>query len=287
MNSSAFHPLVTIAIPSYNHGQYVQDAIKSALNQSYENIELIIIDDGSTDDSVEKIKELLSQCQGRFARFEFRHRTNQGLCNTLNEALEWAKGQFFCTLASDDMIQPEKIELQIQALREYPEAIACFGGVNIIDKHNKIIDQRVRSFKKTCFSEIFLNQHDLPASSQMIDTATLQTVGGFNPQTKIEDWDLLLRLSNLDKEIIYIPYPLVNYRSHDENMSKNQDMMYEEMLKIAMQYRDHKLYPSAVYTIQKIIKIRPLRKESPIKSLMLRCKYYLIYLQNRYFSKQS
>lgn len=89
----------------------------------------------------------------------------------------------------------------------------------------------------------------------MIDTATLQKVGGFNPQTKIEDWDLLLRLSNLDKEIIYIPYPLVNYRSHDENMSKNQDMMYEEMLKIVMQYRDHKLYPSAVYTIQKIIKL--------------------------------
>ncbi len=99
------------------------------------------------------------------------------------------------------MIQPEKIELQIQALRADPEAIACFGGVNIIDKHNKIIDQRVRSFKKTRFSEIFLNQHDLPASSQMIDTATLQTVGGFNPQTKNQDWDLLLRLSNLDKKL--------------------------------------------------------------------------------------
>ncbi|MCL5768205.1 glycosyltransferase [Acinetobacter sp. ANC5681] len=287
MTSMTTTPLVTIAIPCYNHEQYVQDSIQSIIDQSYSNIELIIIDDGSKDNSVLKIQELISICINRFSRFEFRYRENKGLCNTLNEALKWANGEYFCTLASDDMIQPEKIELQIQALREYPEAIACFGGVNIIDKHNKIIDQRVRSFKKTCFSEIFLNQHDLPASSQMIDTATLQTVGGFNPQTKIEDWDLLLRLSNLDKEIIYIPYPLVNYRSHDENMSKNQDMMYEEMLKIAMQYRDHKLYPSAVYTIQKIIKIRPLRKESPIKSLMLRCKYYLIYLQNRYFSKQS
>ena len=156
MTSMTTTPLVTIAIPCYNHEQYVQDSIQSIIDQSYSNIELIIIDDGSKDNSVLKIQELISICTNRFSRFEFRYRENKGLCNTLNEALKWANGEYFCTLASDDMIQPEKIELQIQALREYPEAIACFGGVNIIDKHNKIIDQRVRSFKKTCFSEIFL-----------------------------------------------------------------------------------------------------------------------------------
>ena len=131
MSHSAFHPLVTIAIPSYNHGQYIQDAIKSALNQSYENIELIIIDDGSTDTSIEKIKPLIAQCKERFVRFEFRYRANRGLCNTLNEALEWAEGQFFCTLASDDIIFPEKTRLQLEAFQQDPDIVCICGGITL------------------------------------------------------------------------------------------------------------------------------------------------------------
>ena len=80
-------PLVSIAIPSYNHEIYVQECIRSVIDQDYRNIELIIIDDGSTDNSVEKIEELIPLCKKRFVRFEFLCRENKGLSATLNEAI--------------------------------------------------------------------------------------------------------------------------------------------------------------------------------------------------------
>lgn len=84
-------PLVSIVIPCYNHEKYVQESIQSVIEQDYDNIELIIIDDGSSDNSVTKIKEMIQVCQKRFKRFEFRHRPNKGLCATLNEALAWCE----------------------------------------------------------------------------------------------------------------------------------------------------------------------------------------------------
>ena len=86
-------PLVSVVIACYNHENFVQDCIKSVVAQTYDNIELIIIDDGSKDSSVEKISELIDVCQNRFSRFEFRHRSNKGLTATLNEALERRQGE--------------------------------------------------------------------------------------------------------------------------------------------------------------------------------------------------
>ena len=93
--------LVSIIIPSYNHERFVCDSIRSVIDQSYQNIELIVIDDGSTDSSVEKIQGLIPLCEKRFIRFEFRHRPNKGLSATLNEALEWTQGEYFSSLASE------------------------------------------------------------------------------------------------------------------------------------------------------------------------------------------
>ena len=108
MSSNKLPPLVTIAIPSYNHGRYVQACIESIIEQDYENIELIIIDDGSTDDSVLRIGEMVARCRARFQRFEFLPRSNKGLCATLNEALEWARGFYFAVSDSDDVLLPSK-----------------------------------------------------------------------------------------------------------------------------------------------------------------------------------
>lgn len=67
-------PLVSVVIPCYSHGNFVQDCIQSVISQTYQNIELIIIDDGSKDNSISKIEEMIEKCEKRFVRFEFRHR---------------------------------------------------------------------------------------------------------------------------------------------------------------------------------------------------------------------
>lgn len=81
MNQSN-QPLVSVVIPCYNHESFVQDSIQSVIDQPYQNIELIIIDDGSKDGSVEKIQEMIPACQERFVRFEFQYRPNKGLSAT-------------------------------------------------------------------------------------------------------------------------------------------------------------------------------------------------------------
>ena len=111
-------PLVSVVIPCYNHENFVQDCIKSVIDQTYENIELIIIDDGSKDGSVQKIQEMSAACQKRFTRFEFRYRPNKGLSETLNEALEWCEGLYLSPIASDDQMLKQKIQLQVNFLEK-------------------------------------------------------------------------------------------------------------------------------------------------------------------------
>ena len=103
-------PLVSVVIPCYNHEKFVQDCIQSVIDQTYENIELIIIDDGSKDNSVKVIQELADKYG-----FTFIHRPNKGLSATLNEGIRLSKGKYFSAIASDDILFLEKIE----KLKEY------------------------------------------------------------------------------------------------------------------------------------------------------------------------
>ena len=271
-------PLVTIAIPCYNHEVFVQDSIRSVINQTYKNIEFIIIDDGSTDQSVNKIKEMLIECEQRFTRFEFRDRPNKGLCNTLNEALEWAQGDYFCVIASDDQMLPEKTSLQISSFKS--DTVGVFGGVNIINNKNQILSSRVREYSETGFEDILLNKHDLPASSQMFKTDILRQVGGYNPNVKVEDWDLLLRMSKLNKKMVYIPQLLINYRKHDSNISSENTFMYTEMIKILDQYVDEPKYAQALYIVKKRLLVNPMKKISKLKAFFLKIKILLEYKFN-------
>lgn len=110
------NPLVTIVIPSYNHSKYVINSIQSIIDQDYDNIELLVIDDGSTDNSVEVISNFIecNKISDRFYRFKFIHRENKGLCATLNEGLKWSNGLYFSPFASDDIALPYKISYLVE-----------------------------------------------------------------------------------------------------------------------------------------------------------------------------
>ena len=244
MTSMTTTPLVTIAIPCYNHEQYVQDSIKSIIDQSYSNIELIIIDDGSKDNSVLKIQELISICTNRFSRFEFRYRENKGLCNTLNEALKWAQGEFFCALASDDLIVKDKIDIQVKYLLQNKECVAVFGGMQYIDNKNNLTGKRVKKFHKFAFKDILLHKHELPAPSQLIRKKYIDLTDGYNPNLKIEDWDMWLKLSKFGT-LDYLPQILCLYRLHQFNTINNFELMSSNRLKIIEQHNNNNNYPKS------------------------------------------
>ncbi len=238
-------PLVSVVIPCYNHEKFVQDCIQSVINQSYGNIELIIIDDGSKDCSKEKVESMLNKCEDRFSRFKFYSRPNKGLSATLNEALEWCKGDYFSIIASDDQMLPHKIEYQVNYLQSNSKVVACFGNVKLIDDNNKVIKVENHPKRTYDFNEIFLNKHHINASTQMIRMNVIHNVGGYKNGITIEDLYMWLKLAAVgqlysDKEVLSL------YRLHGDNSIKKIDFIYKGCLDVLAEYNTHILYLNAV-----------------------------------------
>ncbi|MDY3306095.1 glycosyltransferase [Psychrobacter sanguinis] len=243
--SENINKLVSIVIPCYNHELYIEDCIKSVIDQTYKNIELIIIDDGSKDRSVEIINGITSLCKRRFIRFEFRSRSNKGLSATLNEALEWCEGEYLSCIASDDMMLPEKTSTQVEFLQKNKDITAVFGGVHLVDNYNN----RIKDLKGTNhtynFKDIILHKAVIYAPTQMIRTQLIRDVGGYNPDVIIEDWYMWLKLAQLG-DLHCLPEYLSLYRYHENNISKQFDKMHEGRLQVLSFFSDEKFYNQAV-----------------------------------------
>jgi len=133
MKKSANSPLVSVLLPSYNHEKYIKYSILSVIDQTYQNIELIIIDDGSTDSTHQVIKKLLNTYD-----FQYKHRENKGLAKTLNELLSMSNGKYIALFSSDDKWDSNKIEEQV-SIMEYNDKIElCFTDFYVIDQKGEI-----------------------------------------------------------------------------------------------------------------------------------------------------
>lgn len=233
-----------MVIPCYNHEQFVQDSIQSVIDQTYQNIELIIIDDGSKDSSVEKIQQMIPVCEHRFTRFEFRSRPNKGLSATLNEALTWCEGEYYSAIASDDQILKDKISNQVEYIAKNKNCIALFGGYILIDEKGQFISNNKKEARVYTFEEIFVHRYELPAPTQFICLETLKRVGGYQQDVIIEDWYMWLKLAKIG-EIHYISEYLSKYRNHLDNTSKKVEVMNRGRIQILNFYIDEPLYKKA------------------------------------------
>lgn len=239
-------PLVSIAIPCYNHEVFIQEAIRSVIDQDYINIELIIIDDGSKDGSVQKIKEMVSECEKRFSRFVFKTRDNKGLSATLNEIVGLSNGFYFSTLASDDVIKSTKISSLVETLEGADEQYCvAFGDAGFIDNDGKLISleskslrygeiktftsfldyaTRNRSFEYTDEFEFgsfktLITGNYLPAMSYIVKINSIKEVGLWTIGNTIEDWEIWLNLSKKYK-FKFLNHSVAFYRLHDSNTIK-------------------------------------------------------------------
>lgn len=236
--------LVSIIIPSYNHENYVKDSIESVINQTYKNIELIIIDDGSKDNSVQKINELVDLCHKRFVRFKFIHRENIGLTKTLNEALNWCEGVYLCILASDDIYLPKKVEKQVDFLNVNLEYVGVTSNICQIDSDNNVIGGKKVKSRSYNFQDIFFSKYYLPAPAAMLRIDFVKKVGGYSEKTLLEDLYMWLKIS-VYGSVFLMTEELVYYRRHESNLSANFILMCEERYKLIDLYRDNKDYRKA------------------------------------------
>lgn len=243
-------PLVSVIISCYNHERYVQECIQSIIDQSYHNIELIIIDDGSKDGSVQKINELVSHCERRFSSFLFRYRENKGLCATLNEALDLCSGHFIVPFASDDVMYKDRIYRQVlefsKRFKQDSSLVAIYSGVEFIDDYGKAISVRYGSNKYCGFKEVILRSEFLPSPTFMVLSERLRATGGYNPGFDIEDLYIRLKLTDKGGKFYVMKEPLVKYRRHGDNLSKKTDKIWHGVESILREYSDRSIYRRAL-----------------------------------------
>ena len=214
INSS---PLVSVVIPCYNHQYYVEKSLKSVINQTYKNIEIIVIDDGSKDNSVKVLKELQKN-----NKFILECQENMGVCNTLNRAIGMSNGKYIAILASDDYWDLTKIEKQVKVLETSKNSEFCFTQALEFDSNT---DKNMRIFPKNPLSgnvlnSVFVRQH-VPAGSMMFSKNLFDKINGFDESLKEEDWDFVIR-SAANTNFISIKEPLFFYRSHETNVMKTR-----------------------------------------------------------------
>ncbi len=239
MLQSTEGPLVSVIIASYNHAPYIEASIESVLAQTYRNIELLVIDDGSKDDSVERIR-----CLQAAYGFDFRVQQNQGLSRTLNEAIARAKGSLIAPFGSDDIMLPERIAKQVAYLQDKPEVGICAGNIQEIDEHGALFrPAKTLPLRRLDFEDVFLyRKPGAPAPTLLFRREALEKVGGFDPQIRLEDLLIELKITRAGYYLDILPDVLAHYRVHATNTYKNYRFMVDNVLKTYAQFADHPEY---------------------------------------------
>lgn len=235
-------PLVSVIIASYNHGPYIEESIQSVLDQTYPNIELLVIDDGSTDDSVERIQRLQA-AHG----FDFRVQQNQGLTRTLNDGIARSSGFFVATFGSDDIMMPDRIAIQVAHMIDKPEVGICAGNIELIDSNGELFPEKRQRrdipFRRLDFEDMFLERKPYPpAPTLLFRRDALDKVGGFDPSIRLEDLYIELKITHAGYVIDGLPVLMARYRKHATNSYKNHRFMIESILRIYALFSDHPAY---------------------------------------------
>ena len=248
--------MVTIGVPLYNHARYIVECLDSLLRQTYPSTEIIIIDDGSTDDSFAIASDFLHS-QTLNPRYEIVTRPNRGMCNTMNEIAQKAQGEFISFIGSDDYWMPEKIADQAAYLLANPDVTLVHScSVRVDDKGEIIGELNFPKKIKTgyLFEELVRGKAKINTTSHLYRRAVFDDIGYYDPAFRFEDTDFWLRLSK-EHKVGFIDAVHCNYRWHGENLSSPQnDLVFynEELLEI---YRknvsDTRLLKTALRRIHK------------------------------------
>ncbi len=212
-NKVTTYPLVTVYITNFNYGGYIKKAIESVLQQSKQNFELIIIDDGSTDESVNIINEY---SDNQKIKLIFQH--NKGLNVTNNIAIKIARGRYIMRLDADDWLDSHAIELMSNYLERNPEVGLIFPDYYLVNSEGNLLEQ----VRRHSFDEVTLYDQPAHGACTMIRCEFLRSLGGYDETFSCQDgYDLWVRFIEHYK-VKNINLPLFYYRQHGANLTGNE-----------------------------------------------------------------
>jgi glycosyltransferase involved in cell wall biosynthesis len=243
-------PKVSVIIPVYNGEKYILSSIKSAINQSYKNIEVIVVDDGSTDSTAEIVKGIRKLSNRE--KIKYIYQDNKGAASARNHAIRKSEGQYIALLDHDDIWERDKIEMQVNYMKKNPDDCLVHTDAGFIDEKGNIIKEMKRPegfyVKGKCFKELF-QQNKIRTSTVLIKKKCVDEVGGFDENIHyIEDRDLWLRLSR-KYPFGYLDTVLAYYRIHKDNMTNDKIGHYTNRIK--MFRKIIKNYPDAFKIVGK------------------------------------
>lgn len=202
-------PLVSIVIPAYNVESTVVETLDSVVAQTYSNIETIIVDDGSTDNTLKIVREFIADKPSMHVYTK----GNEGLAATRNYGFQFVKGKYLLFLDADDLIDPHFVELCIEIFETQPE-------VNIVTTQVQLFERENRIYEYPAFSPETLLRENCFVITSMIKSEAFRDIGMFDAGMRFhEDWDMWIRMTDKYNNVVHINRPLFLYRKRNSQDS--------------------------------------------------------------------
>lgn len=226
---------VLVVIPTYNRADTLPRAIRSALDQSYKDLTVLVVDDASTDDTPEVLAREFP-CEPRLALIRVPYRG--GAPRARNLGVEHANGRYVAFLDSDDEWHSRKIELQVEALSSRSDAVAAFSWIEHRDQNGSLFQLKIPATIET--KDLLAANLLGTTSSCLVDVQVFRKLGGFDPNLpSCQDWEMWLRLATEGK-LVVCQEPLTFYYSHGtDRISRNAKAVikgHEEVMSRIMNY---------------------------------------------------
>jgi glycosyltransferase involved in cell wall biosynthesis len=225
-------PMVTAVLVCWNHAPYVRAAVESALGQTHRPLQLIVFDNGSTDGSAAILQQL-----AREHGFELHLLpSNAGLVPVLNRGLALAAGEYFATLATDDIWLADKTARQVAFFEAHPDVQMVSGQVRTIDEHGRPVDfPATRRPGEVSFADLMRRGCNVAGPTVMCRTATLRAFGGYDESARIEDYAMALRFTHAGHRVVSRDEVDTLYRRHSSNWTGRP--LWPELRELGRPYR--------------------------------------------------
>jgi GT2 family glycosyltransferase len=209
-------PIISVILPVYNGERTIKETIDSVLNQTFLDFELIVINDGSQDSTLEVVSRIVDS---RLKVFSY---ANAGLAATRNRGISHAIGEYISFIDADDFWTSDKLEAQFKALQANPQAAVAYSWTDWIDESGQFLRSGGHiTVSGDVYAKLLLRDFIESGSNPLIRKHALAEVGGFDESlAAVEDWDMWLRLA-AHYEFVCVPSPQILYRVSSNSMSSN------------------------------------------------------------------
>lgn len=277
-NAMKDNPLVSVIIPCFNLAKYLPEAIESVLMQTYRPLEIIVVDDGSTDDTSD-VARRYGDRGVKLIRQE-----NKGLAAARNAGLKVASGEYLALLDADDTFLPEKMQRQVEYMESHSDCGVCYCGIYHYreEKPGELLNLKYDYYSGEAAKRALLRKNFINPLSVVLRASAVKSIGWFNEGYRnTEDWEYWVRLAFAGVQFDYLPQPLARYRMRATSMARQKSGLSGEVTRKRLQYQVFtELYDRSSDETRQIYALQSAVRYHYFKYTVARLEKFLPFLAN-------